>query len=104
VQDSIGLGWRDVFRRTFEAILAGHRASPGVHADEMWGQLKRPSNRGYVGEVECSIPSCPAEDWLTLFGADPKKAGRWLDRQIGRDINLIRQAVRAAKKIRAPGC
>jgi hypothetical protein len=55
---------------------------------------------GYVGEVECHKGSCPAEDWLTFFGADKKKAGRWLDRQIGRDITLVRRAVWAAKKVR----
>jgi predicted RecB family nuclease len=38
----------DRYRGTYEAILAGLRAGPVVHADETWAQIKRPSTRGYV--------------------------------------------------------
>lgn len=38
----------DRYRTTYEAILAGLRAGPVVHADETWAQTKRPSVRGYV--------------------------------------------------------
>lgn len=38
----------DRYLGTYEAILAGLRAGPVVHADETWAQIKRPSKRGYV--------------------------------------------------------